>query len=109
MNESEFQEIAERTIEDIQNAIDNSGADIDYDEIGGVLTLEFEDGSKIIFSKQGAMNQLWMAAKSGGFHFNYDEETGLWTCDSGANEEMYAMLSRLASQQAGEEISLAAP
>jgi len=109
MNESEFQEIAERTIEDIQNAIDNSGADIDYDEIGGVLTLEFEDGSKIIFSKQGAMNQLWMAAKSGGFHFNYDEVTGLWTCDSGANEEMYAMLSRLASQQAGEEISLAAP
>ena len=34
MNESEFQEIAEQTIEDIQNAIDNSGADIDYDEIG---------------------------------------------------------------------------
>ena len=109
MNESEFQEIADQTIEDIQNAIDDSGADIDYDEIGGVLTLEFEDGSKIIFSKQGAMNQLWMAAKSGGFHFNYDEVTGLWTCDSGANEEMYAMLSRLASQQAGEEISLAAP
>ena len=109
MNESEFQEIAKQTIEDIQNAIDNSGADIDYDEIGGVLTLEFEDGSKIIFSKQGAMNQLWMAAKSGGFHFDYDEATGLWTCDSGTKEEMYAMLSRLASQQAGEEIRLAAP
>ena len=109
MNESEFQEIADQSIEDIQDAIDACGADIDYDEIGGVLTLEFENGSKIIFSKQGAMNQLWMAAKSGGFHFNYDEVTGLWTCDSGANEEMYAMLSRLASQQAGEEISLAAP
>ena len=42
----------ERTIEDLQDAIDECGADIDYDDIGGVLTLEFESGSKIIFSKQ---------------------------------------------------------
>ena len=109
MNESEFQEIAEQTIEDMQDAIDNSGADIDYDEIGGVLTLEFEDGSKIIFSKQGAMNQLWMAAKSGGFHFDYNEESEQWVCDSGDNEEMYKMLSRLSSEQSAEEIILSAP
>ncbi len=106
MNESEFQEIAEQTIESIQDAIDDSEADIDYDEIGGVLTLEFEDGSKIIFSKQGAMKQLWMAAKSGGFHFDYIEENGQWICDSGENEELYSMLSRLATEQSGEEINL---
>ena len=106
MNESEFQEIAEQTIEDIQDAIDNSGADIDYDEIGGVLTLEFEDGSKIIFSKQGAMSQLWMAAKSGGFHFDYNEDSEQWLCDSGDNVELYNMLSRLATEQAGEAVSL---
>jgi CyaY protein len=104
MNESEFREVAEQTIEDIQDAIDNCEADIDYDEVGGVLTLEFEDGSKIIFSKQGAMNQLWMAAKSGGFHFDYNIDTQQWICDSGDNEEMYAMLSRLATEQANEEI-----
>lgn len=109
MNESEFQEIAEQTIEDIQDAIDDSGADVDYDEIGGVLTLEFEDGSKIIFSKQGAMNQLWMAAKSGGFHFDYNEEAEHWICDSGDNEEMYEMLSRLSTEQAGEDIKLVSP
>jgi CyaY protein len=109
MNESEFQEIAEQTIEDLQDAIDASGADIDYDEIGGVLTLEFENGSKIIFSKQGAMNQLWMAAKSGGFHFDYNEDSEQWICDSGDNEEMYAMLSRLSTEQAGEAVSLASP
>ena len=109
MNESEFQEIAEQTIEDIQDAIDDSGADIDYDEIGGVLTLEFEDGSKIIFSKQGAMNQLWMAARSGGFHFDYDVAAEHWVCDSGDNEEMYSMLSRLSTEQAGEEVTITAP
>ena len=109
MNEAEFQEIADQTIEDIQDAIDNSGADIDYDEIGGVLTLEFENGSKIIFSKQGAMNQLWMAARSGGFHFDYQEASEQWLCDSGDKEELYEMLSRLSSEQAGETVSLSAP
>ena len=109
MNESEFQEIADQTIADIQDAIDDSGADIDYDEIGGVLTLEFEDGSKIIFSKQGAMNQLWMAARSGGYHFDYDEAAGQWLCDSGDNEELYAMLSRLSSEQAGEDVDISKP
>ena len=109
MNESEFREIAEQTIADIQDAIDESGADIDYDEIGGVLTLEFEDGSKIIFSKQAAMNQLWMAARSGGFHFDYNEEAEQWICDSGDNEEMYAMLSRLSTEQVGEAVSLVSP
>ncbi|MDT8281687.1 MAG: iron donor protein CyaY [Gammaproteobacteria bacterium] len=109
MNESEFQEIADQTIADIQDAVDNSGADIDYDEIGGVLTLEFENGSKIIFSKQGAMKQLWMAARSGGFHFNYDETTKQWLCDTGDKEEIYSMLSRLSTEQAGEEVNLTAP
>ena len=109
MNESEFQEIADQTIEDIQEAIDDSGADIDYDEIGGVLTLEFENGSKIIFSKQGAMNQLWMAARSGGYHFDYDEAAGRWLCDNGDSEELYAMLSRLSSEQAGEDILITKP
>jgi CyaY protein len=105
MNESEFHKIADQTIQDIQDAIDNSGADIDYDEVGGVLTLEFENGSKIIFSKQGPVKQLWMAAKSGGFHFNYESAGEQWLCDSNAKEELYKMLSRLASEQAGEEIS----
>jgi len=109
MNESEFQEIAEQTIEDIQDAVDNCDADIDYDEIGGVLTLEFGNGSKIIFSRQAAMSQLWMAAVSGGFHFNYDEDARQWICDSGGNEELYEMLSRLASEQAGEAGTLSAP
>ncbi|MFV2005134.1 MAG: iron donor protein CyaY, partial [Gammaproteobacteria bacterium] len=66
-------------------------------------------GSKIIFSKQGAMNQLWMAARSGGFHFDFNEDSELWICDSGDNEELYAMLSRLSTEQSGEAVNLSAP
>ena len=109
MNESEFHTIADQTIEDIQDAIDDSGANIDYEEAGGVLTLEFENESKIIFSKQPPALQLWMAARSGGFHFDYDSEKQQWICDSGDNEELYAMLSRLSTEQGGDEVELSAP
>ena len=109
MNESEFHTVADQTLEAIQDAIDDSGADIDYESVGGVLTLEFENGTKIIFSKQPPAMQLWMAARSGGFHFDYNSETQQWICDSGDNEELYAMLSRLASEQGDEPVTLSAP
>ena len=109
MNESEFHNIADQTIEDIQNAIDDSDADIDYEEVGGVLTLEFDNGTKIIFSKQPPALQLWMAARSGGFHFDYDSENQQWICDSGDNEELYSMLNRLATEQGGEAVELSPP
>lgn len=106
MTESEFHDIADETIASIQDAIDECGADIDYDEIGGVLTLEFENNSKIIFSKQAPASQLWMAAQSGGFHFDYDADNNQWLCDGGDHEELYAMLSRLATEQGEEEVEL---
>ena len=109
MTESEFEQLADDTLLAIEDAIDDSGADIDYEETGGVLTLEFANESKIIFSKQPPARQLWMAARSGGFHFDYDNRKQQWTCDSGANEELYVMLSRLSSEQAGEGIELSAP
>jgi CyaY protein len=109
MNESEFRSMADQTIADIQDAIDDSDADIDYEEAGGVLTLEFGDGSKIIFSTQLSAMQLWMAARSGGFHFDYDEAGQQWICDSGDREELFTMLSRLSSEQGGEPVELMAP
>ena len=72
MNESEFQEIAEQTIADIQDAIDNIDSDIDYDEIGGVLTLEFENGSKVIFSKLCKSSpNVWRELASGKIFFEF--------------------------------------
>ena len=72
MNESDFDQLAEETMLAIEEAIDESGADIDYDNAGGILTLEFPNGSQIIVNKQAPLKQLWVAARSGGFHFDYD-------------------------------------
>ncbi len=108
MNESDFDRLADEAIAAIEEAIDSSGADIDYDTAGGILTLEFGDGSRIIVNKQAPLKQIWVAARSGGYHFDYDADGDCWRLQ-GKQDELFASLSRWCSEQAGEEISLEAP
>ena len=106
MKESEFSDLAAQTMVAIEEAIENSAADIDYDTISEILTLEFENGSKIIVNKQTPVSQLWVAAKSGGFHFDYDATTKRWLLDTDSTQELMACLSRYCSEQSGQEITL---
>jgi CyaY protein len=106
MNESEFNQLAEATMIAIEDAIEESGADIDYDTISDILTLEFENGSQIIINKQGPTRQLWVAARSGGFHFDYDADSATWRLDSNSNEDLFACLERCCSEQAGTTVDL---
>jgi CyaY protein len=103
MNESEFDKRATDTLLRIEQAIEESGADIDFEGAGGILTLEFANGSKIIINKQGAARQIWVAARSGGFHYGW--VGGRWINDqSGA--ELMSELARLVREQSGEDVTL---
>ena len=106
MTESEFNELAELTMVSIEEAIEASGADIDYDTISDILTLEFEDGSQIIINKQTPASQIWVAARSGGYHFDYDEASRTWRLDSDNGQELFDCLSQYCSEQSGESILL---
>ncbi len=105
LTEAEFNDKAAQTILRLEEAIEASGADIDYETVSEILTLEFADRSKIIVNKQGAARQLWVAAKSGGFHYDYDAAGDCWRNDQ-SGEELFAELARLTSQQAGEPVIL---
>ncbi|ROS01998.1 CyaY protein [Sinobacterium caligoides] len=105
MNEIEYQECVESTIEAIEDAVDESGQDIDCELNGGVLTLTCANSSVIIFSRQIATKELWMAAKSGGYHFFYDEKVGQWCC-SRSGESLSALLAKVTTEQAGAAVML---
>jgi len=107
MNESDFNQLAEDTMTAIEEAVDDCGVDIDYDSAGGILTLEFGNGSQIIVNKQTPLSQLWVAARSGGFHFDFDAADQCWRLQGGG-EELFNCLSRYCSEQAGEEVRLGA-
>jgi CyaY protein len=107
MDESEFIRLAEITLQEIDRRIEASGVDADCEFKGtGVLEIEFGDGSKIIVNGQAAAREIWVAAKSGGYHFRGDG--GRWV-NTRDGTELFVALSTYASQQAGEPVNLAAP
>lgn len=107
MNESEFNDRVDAVLERIEDAIDAGDTEIDFETSGGILTLGFEDGSRIIINRQTPLRQVWVATRGGGFHYNYDPADDCWVEEHGS-EELFAALSRFCSEQAGETVTLQA-
>lgn len=105
MDESEFAAAAERTLAAIESAIEDCAADVEITRAGNVLTLELADGSKIVVNSQAPMQQIWVAARSGGFHYAWRD--GAWR-DTRDGTELFAALSRLVSAHSGTAVVLRA-
>jgi CyaY protein len=104
MNESQFEALAGAALERIERALEASGVEADFElKAGGILEIEFDDGSKIIINRHGAAREIWAAARSGGFHFRWDGSA--WR-DTREGSELFAALSRLVSQQGGQSVIL---
>ena len=107
MTESEFHDQVDDTLIAIEDALEDTGLDLDFDNSGGILTVTFPDRSKIIINRQTPVRQLWIAARSGGFHLDHDADHR-WVLDSNG-EPLILLLNRLCSEQAGETVSLELP
>ena len=105
MTDSDYLSRAEAVLARIEQAVDENDADVELDRSGNVLTLEFENGSKIIVNLQPPMQEIWIAAKAGGFHFKYVD--GRWI-DTRNAREFFDSLSDYATQQAGEPVTFSA-
>ncbi len=104
MNDNEFNELADATLRQIETALERSGADLDFAMVSdSVLEIEFADRSKIIVNRHDAAKEIWVAARSGGFHYRWD---GSCWQDTRSEEELMAALSRLISEQASEPVLL---
>jgi len=77
---------------------DETDADVDNQRVGGMITLTFPNRSQIVINLQKPLHEVWMAARTGGFHYRFDGQRWL---DTKAGSEFFADLSRYASEQAG--------
>ena len=86
-------------IESIADAwLQDDVIDIDSQRTGGLLELAFPNGSKLIINTQPPLQEVWLAARAGGFHFRHD--AGRWV-DTRNGGEFHDLLSRNASAQGG--------
>jgi CyaY protein len=102
MTDLEFMDVAEKLLLAVERNCDlineEGHADIDNQRSGGMITLTFPTRSQIVINLQKPLHEVWMAAKSGGYHYRYDGKS--WQDTKGAGE-FFACLSRDASLQAG--------
>jgi CyaY protein len=107
MTEAEFNDIAGTALEQVRRALEASASDVFVEEKGdGVIELEFADGSKMVINRHGAAQEIWVAARAGGFHFRW--ASGAWQ-DTREGTELFAALSKLVSAQGGTPVVLAPP
>lgn len=104
MTETEFESLTDRALAALESAFEASAPDTMLEHKGaGVLEVEFENGSKIVINRHAAAQEIWVAAKSGGYHFRYD---GTAWRDTREGEELFAALSKLASLHGGQPVLL---
>ena len=102
MTDSEFMNQAEILLKAVEASCDRINdenlADIDNQRTGGMVTLVFSNHSQIVINLQKPLHEIWLAAKSGGYHFKFDSAKWMDTKGQG---EFFTSLSRYASEQAG--------
>ena len=86
----------------IEAALDVAEPDIDSELSGGILTLEFGNHSKVIVNRQTFNREIWVAARSGGFHFKSHSDTWI---DTKSGEDLYAKLAVLIAAQGGYHVT----
>jgi CyaY protein len=105
VEEREFNALADAMLARVEAALEACDIDFDFEtKPGGVLELEFENGSKIIINRHTAAREIWVAAKSGGYHFRAEGERWIGTRDG---EELLAAIARCMGEQSGERVTLA--
>ncbi len=90
---------------DIESAADKAAVDLEISRTDNVIEIEFDDGSKIVINSHEAAGEIWVAARSGGFHFKPASDDD-WV-DSRSGGSLRPMLARLLSEHAGQPLTLA--
>lgn len=107
MNEAEFNALAESTLRAVASSVEESGLECDVEMKGdGVIEITLEDNTRLIVNRHAAAREIWVAAKSGGYHFRHDGGQWINTRDG---SELFASLSQYLSEQSGTGISLLLP
>jgi CyaY protein len=105
MTDPEFMDRAETLLKRVEASCDRindeTEADVDNQRTGGMVTLTFSNSSQIIINLQKPLHEVWMAAKSGGYHYRWVD--GQWQ-DTKGQGEFFAALAHHATAQSGQDL-----
>lgn len=102
-----FADRIDALLSNIEATVDRLSEDIDVDvsRTGNVLTLTFENRHRIVINSQEAAEEVWVAARSGGFHFRWNDATARWN-DTRSDDDLRIALRRLIELETGVAVTL---
>ena len=107
MTDAQYDQAIRETLARIESTVDrwldDDVVDMDSARSGGMLTLFLPNRSQLIVNAQPPLQEIWLAAKRGGFHFKRSM-AGLWV-DTRTGEEFFSVLSACASEQANKPLA----
>jgi CyaY protein len=110
LSDADYQRETQAVLQAIEATVDRwleeDVIDIDPQRTGGLLEMALPNGSRLIVNTQPPLQEIWLAARAGGFHFRHVD--GRWL-DTKDGSELFAVLSREASAQAGKPLQFIAP
>ena len=92
----------------LEAADDKLDLDLDIERQGSnVINIRFRDKSVIVINTQPPLHEIWVAAKSGGYHYRWAGTmlNPLWL-DTKTGKEFLSDLSEFASAQAGQLVQI---
>ena len=110
MTDLEYHEKTSAVLASIEARVDawlqDDVVDIDTQRTGGLLEMSFPNGSKIVVNTQPPLREIWLAARSGGFHYKFVD--GCWR-DTRDGRELFEALSACTSEQAAQALRFTPP
>jgi len=106
MDPARFAELSTHALEYIDEVLgDLEHEHLDVELAGDVLTLSFSDGARFIINAHSAAGQVWMAANTDAWHFDWDESLERWVSRK-SGDELMVTLARTVGERLGETVSL---
>ncbi|WP_370624753.1 iron donor protein CyaY [Polynucleobacter sp. MWH-Jannik1A5] len=113
IDDKQFYQLGSHLLHSIEAALEaaDDALDLDLDverQGGNVINIRFKDRSVIVVNTQPPLHEIWVAAKSGGYHYRWAGTVAkpLWL-DTKTGKELLSDLSEFATAQAGQEIKIA--
>ena len=112
IDDKQFHQLGSNLLQSIEVALEaaDDALDLDLDverQGGNVINIRFRDRSVIVVNTQPPLHEIWVAAKSGGYHYRWAGTVAspLWL-DTKTERELLSDLSEFASAQAGQAIAI---
>ncbi len=112
IDDKQFYQLGTNLLQSIEVALEaaDDALDLDLDierQGGNVINIRFKDRSVIVVNTQPPLHEIWVAAKSGGYHYRWAGTLAspLWL-DTKTGRELLSDLSEFASAQAGQLVKI---